>query len=177
HRRPRSKRFDLIVKDPVLISQKHLPSDRGANQLIIDNDRKRLHSFWDFDLVTSLMLATGEQTSDTLGLYLEQTIKPKSNWNPHGAVSTWAAQWATDSLHLAREQTYKSVNIIRERTITVLTRDRQPVMRDGQPVTEIVYDVTRANNYETLNRELVRQQLAKAGFRLAKLLDAIYSSN
>jgi hypothetical protein len=41
-------------------------------------------------------------------------------------------------------------------------------------VTDIVYDITRPANYETLNRELVRQQLAKAGYRLAKLLDAIY---
>ena len=166
-----------IVKDPALITQKHLPSDRGANQLIIDNDRKNLHSFWDFDLVTSLMLARDKQTSDTLGLFLNQTIKPKSNWSPQGAVSTWAAQWATDSLHSSRDQTYKSVNIIRQRTITVMTRDGKPVVRNGQPVTDIVYDITRARNYEVVNREIVAQQLAKAGFRLAKLLDAIYSSN
>ncbi len=166
----------MIVKDPALISQKHLPSDRGANQLIIDNDRKNLHSFWDFDLVTSLMLAKDKQTSEALGLFLKQTIKPKSNWNPHGAVSTWAAQWATDSLHLSRDQTYKSVTIIRQRTITVMTRDGQPVIRDGKPVTDIVYDITRASNYEVVNREIVAQQLAKAGFRLAKLLDAIYAT-
>ena len=166
-----------IVKDPALITQKHLPSDRGANQLIIDNDRKNLHSFWDFDLVTSLMLAKDKQTSDTLALFLNQTIKPKSNWNPQGAVITWAAQWATDSLHLSRDQTYKSVNIIRQRTITVMTRDGKPVVRNGQPVTDIVYDITRASNYEVVNREIVAEQLAKAGFRLAKLLDAIYSSN
>jgi hypothetical protein len=30
-------------------------------------------------------------------------------------------------------------------------------------------------DYEALNRELVRQQLAKAGYRLAKLLDAIFA--
>lgn len=54
-------------------------------------------------------------------------------------------------------------------------RKGEPVMRDGKPVTDIVYDITRPGNYEALNRELVRQQLAKAGFRLARLLDAIYS--
>jgi len=37
------------------------------------------------------------------------------------------------------------------------------------------YDITRPGNYEALNRELVRQQLAKAGYRLAKLLDAIFA--
>ncbi len=33
---------------------------------------------------------------------------------------------------------------------------------------------SRARNYEAANREVVREQLAKAGFRLANLLDAIY---
>ncbi|HAF12424.1 MAG TPA: hypothetical protein DCK99_01740 [Blastocatellia bacterium] len=165
----------VIARDPALIKQKNLPSDRGANQLIINNDRRNLHSFWDFDLVTSLMLATDKQTSDILGQYLKETVKPKSSWNTHGPIGTWAAQWATDSLHLSRDSTYKSVNIIRQRTITVMTRNGQPVMRDGQPVTDVVYDVTRAPNYEAVNREVVREQLAKAGFRLAELLDAIYS--
>ena len=66
------------------------------------------------------------------------------------------------------------MKITAQRTITVKTRDGQPVMRDGKPVTDIVWDVTRADNYETLNREVVRQQLAKGGYRLAKLLDAIF---
>ena len=165
----------LIVRDPAVIKLKHLPSDRGANQLIIDNDRRNLHSFWDFDLVTSLMLATDKQTSDALGLFLKDTVKPKSSWNPHGPIGTWATEWATDSLRMSRDHTYKSVNIIRQRTITVLTRNGQPLMRDGHPVTDIVYDVTRAPNYETVNRDLVRQQLAKGGYRLAKLIDAIYA--
>ncbi|MFN2493371.1 MAG: S1/P1 nuclease [Pyrinomonadaceae bacterium] len=145
--------------------------------MIIDNDRKRLHSYWDFDLVTSLMLTTGQPSSDRLGLFLRQTVKPRSHWASHGSIGTWAAQWATDSLHLSRNRTYKSVKIVRQRTLTVMTREGQPVIRDGQPVTEIVYDVTLASNYQTANRQMVRRQLAKAGFRLARLLDAIYSSN
>lgn len=164
----------VIARDPVVIKQKNLPSDRGANQLIIDNDKKNLHGFWDFDLVTSLMLATEKQTPDTLGLFLRETVRPKSDWNPRGAVTTWAAQWATDSLRQSRDHTYKLVNITGQRTITVTNRKGEPVMRDGKPMTDIVYDITRPSNYETLNRELVRQQLAKAGFRLARLLDAIY---
>ena len=45
----------------------------------------------------------------------------------------------------------------------------------GQPARQTVYDVRRGGNYETDNCEIVRQQLAKGGFRLAKLLDAIYA--
>jgi len=165
----------MIVRDPVRIKQLNLPSDKGANDLIIDNDRKNLHGFWDFTLVTSLMTTVQETTADTLGAFLKQNVKPKASWSPHGPVNTWAAQWATDSLHLSRDQTYQSVQIVRRRMMTVLSHG-QPVMRDGQPVTQMVFDINRSNDYEALNREVVRQQLAKAGFRLAKLLDAIYSN-
>jgi hypothetical protein len=167
----------LIVRDPQVIRQKNLPSDNGANQLIIDNDKKKLHGFWDFDLVSSLMLATDRQTSETLGLFLKETVRPQSSWNPHGPISTWGEQWATDSLKQSRKHVYQGLSITGQRTITVTSRNGQPVMRDGKPVTDIVWDIRRPGNYERLNREVVRQQLAKAGFRLARLLDAIYSTN
>lgn len=163
----------LLVKDPEIIRQRRLPNDRGGNQLIIDSDRKNLHSFWDFDLVESLMVATNKPTSDQLGRFLRQTVTPRQDWQPQGSIDTWAAAWATDSLRLSRDQTYRSVRIVRQRTIPVL-RDGQPLIRDGKPVMQTVYDITRPNSYKVVNRENVRRQLAKAGFRLAKLLDAIY---
>lgn len=164
----------VIERNPRVIKRKGLAHDRGGNQLIINNDRRNLHGFWDFDLVASLMLATHKQTSDELGTFLEQTVHPQRQWNAGGPIRTWAAQWATDSLWQSANQTYRGVVITGQRTVQVM-RDRQPVMRDGQPVTEVVYDITRPANYETLNREVVRQQLAKGGYRLAKLLDAIFA--
>jgi S1/P1 Nuclease len=164
----------LIATNPNVIRHRNLPNDRGGNQLIINNDRKRLHSYWDFDLVTALMTATNRTTPDALASYLRQTVPVQTSWNPQGPIRRWAAQWATDSLNQSRIHTYRSIRIVRERTIPVL-RDGQPLIRDGQPVTEKVYDITRPNNYEALNREVVRRQLAKAGFRLAKLLDAIFA--
>ena len=163
----------LIARDPRVIKEKDLPSDNGANQLVIDNNKKKLHGLWDFDLVTSLMQLTEKTTPETLGPFLKATVPPKSSWNPSGPVSTWGAQWATDSLLQSRNHTYQGLKVTGQRTITVTTRDGQPVMRNGQVVTDIVYDITRPANYDKLNRELVRQQLAKAGYRLAKLLDAI----
>jgi len=164
----------LIARDPKAIKQGNFPSDNGANQLVIDHDKKKLHGFWDFDLVTSLMQATNKTTPETLGLLLRKTVRPKPSWNPRGPVSTWGAQWATDSLRQSRDHTYKGLRITGQRTIAVTKRDGQPVLRDGQVVTEVVYDIPLPANYETLNRELVRRQLAKGGYRLAKLLDAIY---
>jgi hypothetical protein len=164
----------LIARDPKVIAEKNFPSDNGANQLVIDHDKKKLHGYWDFDLVTSLMLLTDKQTSDALGSFLKETVPAKSSWNPRGPISTWAAQWATDSLQQSRDHTYQGLKVTGQRTITVTSSNGQPVLKNGQVVTDIVYDITRPSNYETLNRELVRQQLAKAGYRLAKLLDAIY---
>lgn len=167
----------VIVRDPGLIKQKHLPSDKGANDLVIDNDRMNLHSFWDFTLVTSLMTSIGQEiTSETLGAFLNDNVKPKASWKAHGPLNTWAAQWATDSIRLSRDHTYQSVEIVGQRTIPVLSHG-QPLVRDGHPVMQTVFDITRAANYESANRQVVRQQLAKGGFRLAMLLDAIFAAN
>lgn len=165
----------LIAKDADVIRQRSLRHDRGGNQLIIDNDRKNLHGFWDFDLVRSLMGVTNKPTSDQLGSFLKQTVQPKPAWRPQGPINTWAAQWATDSLKLSRDHGYRSVRIVRQRTIPVL-RDGVPLIRDGQPVTQIVFDITRPSNYKVVNRNNVREQLAKGGFRLAKQLDAIFAN-
>ncbi len=164
----------VIERDPAAIKRNRLDSDRGGNQLIIDNNRKRLHSFWDFDLVKALMLATDKQTSDQLGLFLQQTVKPKSSWKPRGRLPSWAAQWATDSLQQSRDHSYRGVGVVRKRVVPVM-HDGKQVLKNGQPVTEIVYDIRRPDSYETVNREVVRHQLSKGGFRLAKLLDAIFS--
>lgn len=163
----------VIATDPAVVKAKGLPSDRGGNQLIIKKEGRNLHSFWDFDLVKSLMETTGNTTPDALGSFLKTSVKPESNWNPRGRVDTWAVQWANDSLRQAREHAYKGVTPIRQRTIPVTSRDGTPVMRDGQPVTEVVYDVEHPSSYGALNREVVRRQLAKGGYRLAKLLDEI----
>jgi S1/P1 Nuclease len=154
----------VIATDPAAITQNHFPNDRGANLLIIDGQQKNLHSFWDGDLVKALMTFTHQQNSDALGQFLKTTVTPQTSWNAEGAIDTWAAQFATDSLNQSRNHAYKSVKIVGKRTI----------ISHGQPQT--VYDITRASNYNTLNRTVVKTQLAKAGFRLAALLDQIFAN-
>ena len=154
----------VIATDPAVITQNSFPKDRGANLLIIDGHDKNLHSFWDGDLVHLLMTFTNQPNSDTLGQFLKNNVTPVPSWTPQGPIETWAAQFATDSLNQSRAHAYQSVKITGKRTITV----------HGQPQT--VYDITRAGNYSTLNRTVVKKQLAKAGFRLAIVLDAIFEN-
>ncbi len=165
-----------IVRNPAEIKRKNLPHDKGGNDLVIDGKRQNLHGFWDFSLVTSLKIFPNHQTSETLGEFLKQSVRPTTSWNSRGPVLTWPAQWATDSLQQSRKHTYLSVVITGRRTIPVLSGGK-PVLNNGQPVMQTVYDVSRAGDYETANREIVRQQIAKAGFRLAKVLDAIFGVN
>jgi hypothetical protein len=164
----------LIARDPLMIKRKDLPSDNGANQLVIDGNKAKLHGYWDFDLVTQLMEANNKPTPDDLGLFLKTSVRPQMNWNPRGPLNGWAAQFANDALRQSRDHTYLGLKITGQRTILVTTRNGAPVMKDGKQVTDIVYDITRPANYETLNRDLVRQQLAKGGYRLARLLDEIF---
>jgi hypothetical protein len=157
-----------IVTDPVTITRQNLPKDQGGNLLIIDKDRKNLHGFWDFDLVRALMADNKMATSEALGQFLKTSIAPKADWNARGRVETWAAQWATDSLRVSRDQSYKSVKITGQRTVTF--------RRNGQEQSQTVYDVTRASDYDEVNKPVVGEQLAKAGYRLAMLLDAIFAN-
>ncbi len=52
---------------------------------------------------------------------------------------------------LFRDHAYRSVRIVRERTIPVL-RNGVPLIRNGRPVTQIVYDITRPGDYQLVNR-------------------------
>jgi hypothetical protein len=110
------------------------------------------------------MAATNQPTGEALGQFLNAAETPEASWKGQGAIETWAAQFATDSLNQSRLHAYKSVEIVRKRIIT----------SHGRPLT--VYDVTRASDYSTVNQEVVKMQLAKGGFRLAELLDQIFAN-
>ncbi|MDX6712106.1 MAG: hypothetical protein QOH96_3122 [Blastocatellia bacterium] len=155
----------VIVRNPSAISAS-TPNDQGANLLIIDGHNKNLHSFWDGDLVHLLMTTTHKQTAATLARFLKTSVTPHADWGGQGAVDTWTAQWATDSLHVSGDNAYRSVRIVSKRTVTTT--------HNGTTQTKTVYDIRRAANYNVSNIPVVRTQLAKGGFRLAKLLDAIF---
>jgi hypothetical protein len=152
----------VIATDPAEILQRHFPKDLGANLLIIDG-QNNLHSFWDGVLVKALMTNTHKTTSDALATFLKSSVAPKPDWNGQGPVDTWASQFATDSLNQSRDHAYKSVQIVGSRVVTKNHKS------------QTVFDITKANNYASLNREVVRLQLAKGGFRLAKMLDEIFA--
>jgi S1/P1 Nuclease len=146
----------VIETDPARILANDFINDLGGNKLLIRNEESdNLHSFWDTDLVEELI---GDRTIAAFGRDLKDRIPQQQNWNGQGQLSTWAAQWATDSLQTSRENAYSTVSIRRE----VVIED------------DVKYLIRRGNNYKSNNKPVVEQQLAKGGYRLARMLQAIF---
>ncbi len=147
---------DQIVfeTDPVKILNNDFPSDIGGNKLLITGEvSDNLHSFWDSDLVDSAM---GNQTILKFSQSLNTLATPA--WDPTGNPNTWAAQWARDTLRVSEQNAYDTIKIKREVVIDDKTK----------------YTVDKGANYNDQNTPIVKQQLAKGGYRLAKLLQAIF---
>ena len=143
-----------FARDPIAILENDYFSDLGGNALLIKNeDSDNLHSFWDTDLVETAM---GDQSIFQFSTSLN-TPAP-ADWESTGSISTWAAQWAGDSLRVSRTNTYNTIRITKEVVVDDHTK----------------YLVTKAGNYKNQNVPIIEQQLAKGGYRLAKLLEAIF---
>jgi len=146
----------LIETDPTKILANDFINDMGGNKLVIRGEESdNLHSFWDTDLVEELI---EDRTVAAFGRDLKDRIQQQPGWNAQGPLATWAAQWATDSLQTSRENAYNTVSIRREIVIEDETK----------------FLIRRGNNYKSNNRPVVERQLAKGGYRLAKMLQAIF---
>jgi len=146
----------VIVRAPATILDNELPNDRGGNRLRISGaTSNNLHSFWDADMVD---LAMGSQSVLAFSQTLKNDIAPEPSWNGQGDFRTWAAQWASDSLRVSATNAYDN---------SIRITDLFFVDDDPHYVTE------RGSNYAQNNAPVVRRQLAKGGFRLARLLQRI----
>jgi len=147
----------VIVRDPATIINRHLQrdSDIGGNILLFTADkRNNLHSFWDTSTVNRL---SGNQTVPQFATGLKNNVQPQASWNTQGLPRSWAAQWATDTLGISGSQTYNTIAISDE------------IVIEERPF----YLITANGNYAQNSLPVVRVQLAKGGFRLAKLLETI----
>jgi hypothetical protein len=144
----------VFETDPVVIVQKNFPNDVGGNSLLIEGEMSdNLHSFWDSDLVET---AIGSQNVLQFSQSLNMLATPA--WNPSGASKTWAAQWASDTLRVSAQRAYPTVQM------------KERVIISGRTK----YTAEKSSNYKAQNVPVVKEQLAKGGYRLAKLLQAIF---
>jgi hypothetical protein len=167
----------LIETDPQRIKQFKFIDDQGGNKLVFkykpilakpeEPERDaNLHFYWDVEIVQRLMFAAKRTRSpETFGRFLKESIKPENSWNGQGNdVYQWAPQWAADSLKQSKNSGYKNVRITQK-------RERE---NNGRKITEYLISRGDAADYDNQAQETARVQLAKAGYRLAKMLGAIY---
>ena len=146
------------------------PRSRGIH-------KKKLHGFWDNDTVNGLFLqGPGTPRKDELQalieprereLISEMATHEPNNWRmpPNVPVDSYAEIWANEILPVAREAharlDFKNVH-------TQPEEDR--IVAAGEAVEK---STTKQTSYRAWATDVVRQELHKAGWRLADLLQKI----
>jgi hypothetical protein len=149
----------VIVRDPEKIKDQGLDSDHGANLLLIDgSDSKPLHSHWDNNLAK---LASNNQNVNDFAQDLKDHLPGNSSMSGTGDVKTWAAQFASESDNVSSLKAYDLTLFKISNLITSDTSDSVKVA------------IEFTGDYDGVNTPVAREQIAKAGFRLAQILIAI----
>ena len=143
-----------IISDPVKAEK--LSDDAGGNRLILPS-KKNMHFVFDVDLVRSVV---GASTVRDTALRLTK-VHVDRNGKMSGPPETWPAQWADDTLKVGRK-VYKSIKIISRRQAS------------DRPSGWNVAALPSQEEFEKKNTGSTSRQLAKAGARLAAVLDAIW---
>jgi hypothetical protein len=134
-------------------------SSLGGNALRYGpQDTFNLHSLWDSHAVN---LAMQRLDPPAYALRLVKELQVSSGWRNSGDVALWPETWATEALEYA-EAAHKGIAIT-----AYLGPDE-----DGR--TAHRWRVQPPPGYEEAARTRVRTQLAKAGYRLAATLKAIW---
>jgi hypothetical protein len=134
-------------------------STHGGNALRYGpKDTFNLHSYWDAHAVT---LAMRKQDVRTYAAHLVKERGTPASWRNTGDVESWPVQWADEALVHAKEA-YAQVDLL------------QHLVPDEGGRTAHRWRIRQRPGYDTLARKIVPAQLAKAGYRLAETLRAIW---
>ncbi len=134
--------------------------DAGGNYLRI-NARTNLHGYWD---TLAVKKARDKAPDVDFTGYLLSQDPPRPEWKTAGAPRLWPELWANETLHRSAS-CYEGIRPV----------DRVTVPPDEKHVNP--HDEWRIKlppGYDDRAGDLVEVQLAKAGYRLAELLKAIW---
>lgn len=149
--------------DPVGWTGGTYHDDWGGNGLLLGPSN--LHSYWDQTFVQKAMQrATGGLNSQIYGAWLQKNLPPQEAWRGKGEPETWPIQWADESLALSREA---------HEGLRLGVRHERPARRAGEEARS-TWDVQLPTGYDQRAIEIIHPQLAKAGWRMAQLLRAIW---
>ncbi|HET9261442.1 MAG TPA: S1/P1 nuclease [Vicinamibacterales bacterium] len=132
---------------------------RGGNNLVYGpQDRFNLHSYWDAHAVN---LAMRREEPSAYASRLIRDVRVEQGWNASGDADSWPEQWANDALPHAKT-IHRGIGI---------TAYLGP---DEAGRTPHRWRIQQPAGYDDLARTLIPAQLAKAGYRLAAVLKAIW---
>lgn len=155
-----------LITDPVaaLPLKQAKIEDRGGNQIKVGKvNLMSLHLI--FDVIYLKALAGGSEDPDALLPKLEAMAKTVDASTP-GHVLTWAEHWATESLRLTG-QAYAPLKFGE----CMLRTDAAEIEEKGKIDT---IRITTPPNYEATQSAMLESQLAKAGVRLAAVLNGVW---
>lgn len=131
----------------------------GGNALVYGpEDRFNLHSYWDTHAVN---LSMGRDDLPAFVARLEREQPAKGAWRNSGDVTTWPAQWATESLQRAKA-VHDGITLV------------EYIGPDAAKRTAHRWRITQPAGYDNRAREIVPGQLARGGYRLAETLKVIW---
>ena len=139
---------------------------QGGNLLC--HGSRNMHSHWDDDLVVKAMRTAKVTTS--VGLAKALLGKAKAFKGETGAVNSWPTQWATESLALSAVE----LKLLTVTGIRKAGAGRSPCQSSDPNSASSVWDVQLPDQYDKEGTVTAADQLAKAGARLAKVLQAIW---
>lgn len=158
---PSQSGLPSFVSDPAVVHAHHLKSDLGGN-LLFYASTKNLHALWDTGLVEPLMSGAGPK--EFAAHLVHNFAMPEGTLPGDSDIDGWARAWASDTLKQAAKA-YEGVRITGTRpdggyTISLGDAESTPT----------------AQRYRVRSAFIARDQLIKAGYRLAALLDALYGN-
>ncbi len=133
--------------------------DAGANFFKL-NKSISLHGYWD---TTAVKLAKDMAHGENFAQFLIEKNPPKLEWKTKGLIASWPEKWVNDTLQLS-EQCYAGIKL----------SDRHTVPGDETHPAHDEWKVTLPPGYDQRAANIVELELAKAGYRLAEVLKAIW---
>jgi len=145
-----------IVTDPA--ASKGLPNDKGGNDLFFGPGKSdELHAYWDGMLIEKI---AGSKDPAVIADLIEKVEAAQgAGWKDSGDYHHWPEAWATESLAAARTA-YTGIVL------------GQVTLNEKGKIRKIA--ITLPPNYEAVCTPIVEERLAKAGYHLAELLNAIH---
>jgi len=145
-----------IVTDPKAAAG--LPNDKGGNDLFFGPGRSdELHAYWDGILIEKI--AGSKDPAVIAGLIEKVEAANSAGWKDSGDYHHWPEAGATESLAAART------------AYTGLVTGKVTLNEKGK-IRKVA--ITLPANYEAVCTPIVEEQMSKAGYHLAELLNTIH---